>query len=218
MNIVKLFIESGFRGEILRKINLNNNVDNNYLKEYVIKSKAWNDAMIRARFEPDYNNYSKNRDAIYRSIVERIEMMPSSEDKYRKWHKKTIEGLKNNYSIGYGVGQKLVNMSLKYICFLELEYKTVLFDNLDFANISYDLDVPIDSYILNWIKYVSADCSDDTNLLSRVQNWNSISEYDDYEELQRVIKSKLNESKHLDYNNILERETQIWINLKKLGL
>jgi|GEM_PF-1908964 len=217
MCIAKNFIENEFSEEILRRINQDND-DYSFLKEYVIRSKAWNDAMIRAKYSDEYMRFSQERDNIYRSIVKRIEAMPLSEDKYRQWHKQTLEDLKNNYLIEYGIGQKLVNMSLKYICFLEIEYKIVLFDNLDFAIISRDLDVPIDSYILNWIKYVSADCSDDTNILSRVQNWNSITEYDDYEELQSVIKSKLKESRNLDYNNILERETAIWINLKKLGL
>ncbi len=142
-------------------------------------------------------------------------MLELTETEYRKWHRDLLEILRKKYQISIGVGQKLVNMTIKYLFCLELGYRKRLFDNLNFTQCGFDVDIPIDSYVLDWAKNNSALDTEYNYLFKKNYCWNKISSYGDYLELQKIIKGKLRESIGKGQKNIFGYETLVWNNLKK---
>ena len=216
-DIIKSFTKNEFRKDMYNAIVNNACIKPYYdIMGYVIRTKAWNDALTGIRRSDKYKSFSEKRDEICFELIRAIKELDLSEDSYREWHNKTLCFLEDNYNMSVGIGQKFVNMSIKYISFLELGYDIKLFDNLDFFNIDFDLDIPVDFNILAWTKCVSADNNDIVSLMPNVSNWSAISKYDDYSQLQIITKAKMRELYDNMHYTILECETMLWNNLKRL--
>ena len=117
---------------------------------YVIKTKAWKDATIRDRFNKN-SDIRKSKETITDYVVKCVNELGTNTFQYRTWHTKVMKQLKLNYGMNIGMSQKLINMAIKYLYFLEIGYDFKCFSDFSLLNFQNEFDVPIDSYILKWV-------------------------------------------------------------------
>lgn len=104
--------------------------------------------------------------------------------------------------ITYGNAQKWLNMALKYLWLLGA---------LPIDIKEERLHAPIDSYILQKLWNLKADgvtCSADT-FYCKGNSWSKISDYDDYFDLQKVIRVMAKQGG----KTVIEQENEAWIEM-----
>ena len=104
--------------------------------------------------------------------------------------------------ITYGNAQKWLNMALKYLWLLGA---------LPIDIKEERLHAPIDSYILQKLWNLKADgvtCSADT-FYCKGNSWSKISDYDDYYDLQKVIRVMAKQGG----KTVIEQENEAWIEM-----
>ena len=169
--------------------------------EYCIK-KAWADATQRERFNGQNSDIIKNKENIQKFLKERIEdiikgnrKIESSSD-YNDWHKEIYSrsGYGEEYKMSYGIWQKFVNMTFKYMyCFYKFQSR---FSELN--SVFKYCHCPIDSVIAQRAVTLCIVCKLDPPreiveiARSGKPNWNSMEE-DDYNTVRKNIQDLKNE-------------------------
>ena len=194
IKIAKSFIDDEFK----TKIELVKNKKVSEIIDLVIKEKAFDGAAIGRRRQKE--TFADRKDVMCQIVEEQLKALNRIED-FEKWHKETVE--------------KLINLSVKYLYFLEIGYDLECFENVSFKNFENSFHVPIDSYILKWFIFNSnaADGFDDYG--NKIVAWSNLSDIDTYYDfLQPKIKTKMKTVK--PKLPILCIETIIWSNIKAL--
>lgn len=149
--------------------------------DYCIK-KAWADATQRERFNGQRSEIIKNKESIKKILTEQIESIIKGETEiksstdYDNWHKAIC--LNKDYGMKYGIWQKFVNMTFKYMyCFNKIKRD---FSDVDFV-FKY-CHCPIDSIIAQRAVTLCIVCgltpSKEIVSIARSEgrNWNNMSE------------------------------------------
>ncbi len=145
---------------------------------------------------------------------------------YDKWHKDLCDNLVENYkcccedgyTFTYGIGQKWVNMTMKYVyvvyyiaesCEFLIDFKEE-YDNLIF-NHRRSFHVPIDSYIYKAVK-------DDLGIKPLKSSWSKIPDYATYIDYQESLRK--HETFDYDFENAwgyapIDWEGKAWIEIAK---
>jgi len=206
--IAKDFIEKQFSKEMMHRIN-NDFPKANELIDYVI-GKAWKDATPYER-KISGSKIIEKRNKISEFLSSEIKKLDDCND-YRNWYKEVLENLSEEYlGKNYGVAQKLLNMSVKYVYFLEIGYEKQLFSGGSIRRFEDDFDVPIDRFMLNWFLYNALGDEEVANKVGIITCWNKI-EYKTYLFLQPKIKDLL---KRKYDRPILISETEVWSSINK---
>lgn len=202
--------------------NINNDCDayneyNNDLIQSIIK-KAYNDATMMGAYntlvnkelsDKSYSAYCEATKLLKKEIYS-VKVNRSTQESFDKWHKKTCGKIIECYDevnsgksiFTYGNAQKWLNMALKYLWLLGAlpnDIKEEL------------LHAPIDSYILQklWnLKAEGVTCSADT-FYYKGNSWSKIGDYDDYFELQKVIRDMAKQGG----KTVIEQENETWIEM-----
>ena len=219
--IAKSFIIDEFSEVMEKKVNSKNKTleDREKIIEYVVKTKAWNDATIYERYNINsalFKNKDKNsiKDSIINYLTNRIDDLGSDDCNYNDWINDVIRYLISNYKMTFGVAQKLVNMSIKYLYFLELGYDYRLFDDKLLSDYQDEFDVPIDSYILKWTLLNSLFDEILKENVNKLSVWNKINNKDVYQLLQERAKYLLKET--FPQYPILIAESEVWSLIKPM--
>ena len=191
--------------------------NHNDLIQNIIK-KAYNDATMmgayntlisKELFDKSYSAYCKATKLIMEEIYN-VKVNITSQESFDKWHEKTCgkiidcyDGVNSNKSIfTYGNAQKWLNMALKYLWLLGALPNDIKEERLH---------APIDSYILQKLRNLKAEgvtCSADT-FYYKGNSWSKISDYNDYFDLQKVIRVMAKQGG----KPVIEQENEAWIEM-----
>lgn len=191
--------------------------NHNGLIQNIIK-KAYNDATMMGAYntliskelsDESYLAYC-NATKLIMGEIYNVKVNRSTQESFDTWHKKTCEKIiecydevNSNKSIfTYGNAQKWLNMALKYLWLLGA---------LPIDIKEERLHAPIDSYILQklWnLKVDEVTCSADT-FYYKGNSWSKISDYDDYFDLQKVIRVMAKQGG----KTVIEQENEAWIEM-----
>lgn len=191
--------------------------NHNDLIQNIIK-KAYNDATMMGAYntliskelsDESYLAYC-NATKLIMGEIYNVKVNRSTQESFDTWHKKTCEKIiecydevNSNKSIfTYGNAQKWLNMALKYLWLLGA---------LPIDIKEERLHAPIDSYILQklWnLKVDEVTCSADT-FYYKGNSWSKISDYDDYFDLQKVIRVMAKQGG----KTVIEQENEAWIEM-----
>ncbi len=191
--------------------------NHNDLIQNIIK-KAYNDATMmgayntfisKELYDESYLAYCNATKLIIEEIYN-VKVNRSTQESFDKWYKKTCgkiigcyDGVNSNKSIfTYGNAQKWLNMVLKYLWLLGALPNDIKEERLH---------APIDSYILQKLWNLKADgvtCSADT-FYYKGNSWSKISDYDDYFDLQKVIRVMAKQGG----KTVIEQENEAWIEM-----
>jgi hypothetical protein len=211
--IAKDFIDEEFSKAMKVNLEAGLAIDKKTLLEYVLKSKSWNDTIIYERMKSG-SQILKNRDAVCKAFTEEIKKLKKSSN-FQSWHDTTLKRLGNEFfEKNIGLAQKYLNMSIKYLYFLEVAYKINLIDNLSLEWFKNDFDIPIDSFILKWVLFNSVGDEEIEAKAEKISSWNKM-QNDIYPFLQEKTKKLLNE-RYCENSSILVAETIVWGGIKKL--
>lgn len=174
--------------------------------------KAYNDATMEGAYNtliPKKNiDLRKKSDSAKKEAAKLIkthikELFTSYSGEFDKWHSTLCEEIKNKYSnvnsentlFTYGNAQKWVNMTIKYICILDLlNHNHDYHDNIE--KYMKHFHVPIDNYILQYGKNHNIEIhdgeikKDDTIYKFKPENdensysWSKIPSYEIYKECE----------------------------------
>lgn len=139
-------------------------------------------------------------------IVQAIQNYPNGNNGYEEWHHSLCDSLaKFNIAVTYGIAQKWVNMTMKYswlLGVLPVEVKT------------FDLHIPIDSYIIDALNDKKETLTYGLLLNNKILNekWSKFSDYNAYAKLQLDAKEAIRSKFHL---SPIEWEGKAWIEVAK---
>ncbi len=179
---VVIFFEEQFSVEAKNKIN-----NKKWILRYCIK-KAWIDATISERFKKD-SLIIKNKENIICFLEEQLHNNHYNICRdFNYWHNSVCES--TIYNMRYGVWQKLINMTFKYLYCVKTQFP-------EFSAIWHSCHCPIDTIIAKQIynKLKDKNVNECDLLISQKIsksdkniNWNNITKQD-YLKLQNQIKS-----------------------------
>ena len=190
--------------------------------------KAYNDATMQGAYNaliPKGNDdLHKKSDKAKKEAATLIktqikELFTTYSGSFCNWHSTLCGEIKNRYSdvksentlFTYGNAQKWVNMTIKYICILDLlnDYHYYR-DNI--GKHIKDFHVPIDSYIIDAVK---AEPRDDKRygeyvlgLTSNVTSWSKWDRPDEYKSYQKNIRKEVQQK---FVKSPIEWESKAWI-------
>lgn len=133
------------------------------------------------------------------------ELITGKYSDYDSWHKKICDELvemykKEDLPFGYGNAQKWVNMTMKYI-YIVYSLRLLEDQGADALN-KYikDFHAPIDSYILEGLKY--------TDLYDQIESstWSKWQDYCKYMNLQYILRKRYGSDKE----TVLDWENSLW--------
>ncbi len=206
-----------------------NTYGKNHNKEYRLElalcqwasDKAYRDFCRTIKFaEPDKNNARmKMRMEVTKIICNAIGDLTAAID-YDKWHEGVYEEIKNRYkgfindtkhgndTLTVGQIQKWLNMTIKWLwmynsCVQKIEYFKGIIDH------TAKLHIPLDSYILAYIKK-ELDLD-----LKESSVWSQISEYNVYRNYQTDFRDKLNSGESPIEWELVHWKEALNINIKK---
>ena len=142
--------------------------------------------------------------------IEKIKNQDEFDKKHKELCDKFLEIFENkNYNnknkiiIQFGKAQKVVNIFFKYLY--------CLYDGNKFDNVYKYCHMPLDSYILNWVRYVVCDDTEELKEIKKVINDNSWSnlDYEQYIRIQNIIQNFLKNQKEWPENPFFA-EFYIW--------
>lgn len=199
-----------FAKSIKKELSLN--TERNY---YVALDKAFDDAFNQYA-RRTRNKYASIKESLMEDVVKRLfryfqDDKDNFEDCFEDCINKSLEILDNGK---YGIAQKFVNMSFKYLyCFNDVE---------KYENKFRECNMPLDKYTIKWIKSLK-DKEINKRLGEINDSWSRI-ERDLYKDIQMLISNRLKEN--LEYqisykstetdnkcvlpNNPLDAEFIIW--------
>ncbi len=120
-------------------------------------------------------------------LIKEIEKYPDNESSFDAWHETKCKALKNeltnsskthkcSFKGTIGRAQKVINMTFKYLLFL---------DDKKYDSIKNRLHMALDSYTLKWYNRIKSDEQ------KAFDSWNKINDYTDYKNIQDTIKKYL---------------------------
>ena len=131
-------------------------------------------------------------------LIDRLEGIENikSQDGFNKKHKELCNlflkifenkncNKKNKIILQFSKAQKIVNIFFKYLY--------CLYDGKKYDKVYKYCHMPLDSYILNWVRYVVCDESEYSKKIKKVINdtsWSNI-DYDQYDKIQKAIREYL---------------------------
>lgn len=175
--------------------------------------KAWNDAVIYEKKNKG-SRIIKNKPQICNLLKRKIYLLENCND-YRGWLRGTLKFMSDEcFEKKFGISQKFVNMSIKYLYIIEKGLGIRLFPQISFIRFEKDLDVPIDSFILKWFIYNSIGDEQLREHAEEIASWNKMTS-NIYTFLQEKIKVLLNE-RYEDVDTVLIAETLVWKDIKIL--
>ena len=211
--IAKEFIDEQFSKAMKMSLETGLTIDKKTLLEYVLKSKSWNDTIGYERRKSG-SQILKNRDDVCEAFTEEIKKLNESSN-FQSWHDGALKLLAEKFfEKNIGMAQKYLNMSIKYLYFLEIAYEINLIDNLSLERFKDVFDVPIDSFILKWVLFNSVGDEEIEAKAEKISSWNKMRN-DIYPFLQKKTKELLNE-RYCEISSILVAETIVWDGIKKL--
>ncbi len=212
-NVAKEFIIDEFSKAMKHYLNNDGAKGNDKLLDYILKTKAWNDTIIYEKTKKG-SKILNNKGAVCKAFIEEIQKLNVSSN-YHKWLEDVLKYLSKEYfEDKYGMAQKYVNMSIKYLYFLEVAYERKLIDNLSLECFKDSFDVPIDSFILKWLIYNSVNDQEFIDRADEITSWNKMS-LDVYPFLEKKVKTLLNET-YKETDSILIAESLAWSSIKEL--
>lgn len=187
--------------------------------------KAYNDATMQGAYNALISKYDdklheaskKAKNEAARHLYVKINELFNTENKdFDDWHSKLCDSIVSTYCkhlgkteiFTYGNAQKWVNMTIKYICILDL-----LNDNHDYQdkikNYMDDFHVPVDSYIIDAVKAEPCDkIKYGLGLKCNVPSWSKWDEPDKYEKYQEKIRKEVQQKFK---KSPIEWEGKAWI-------
>lgn len=170
---------------------------------------VYNTLLNKELSDKSYSAYCKATKLIMGEIYN-VKVNRSTQESFDKWHKKTCRKIIGCYDkvngskiiFTYGNAQKWLNMVLKYLWLLVALPNDIKEERLH---------APIDSYILQklWnLKAEGVTCSADT-FYYKGNSWSKISDYDDYFDLQKVIREMAKQGG----KTVIEQENEAWIEM-----
>lgn len=189
--------------------------------------RADRDAFSRVFSLSNENNKYFLRKEVSKEIKNKIEeLLDNNSCDYLKWHTEICSDIVKSYSdaaekedkkFTYGIAQKWINMTMKYLCVIKsvfAQYNQSVLNELT-DDLMNQMHVPIDGYILECIK---EDNAFQTNIKSwskwtvdKNDEWNKYS--DEYHELQKNIRDKYKDKD--ESNTLLDWEGSEWIKFAK---
>ena len=129
----------------------------------------------------------------------------TSEKEFDEWHKQLCIKISDEYKnskiqFTYGQAQKWLNMTIKYLCMLEVE-------GYSFDNVIKWLHIPIDNYIFDAVeKELKIDRPKDI--------WSRWDNYDEYLKYQNDIRERIEKDRNIDVPPLLW-EFKNWLEVAK---
>ena len=190
--------------------------------------KAYNDATMQGAYNAliskdddklhEASKKAKNEAA--RHLYDKINELFNTENKdFDDWHSTLCGEIKNKYSdlnsentlFTYGNAQKWVNMTIKYICILDLLNKKHGYQD-KIKNYMDDFHVPVDSYIIDAVKAEPRDYKRYgeyvLGLTSNVTSWSKWDKPDEYKSYQKNIRKEVQQKFN---KSPIEWESKAWI-------
>lgn len=157
--------------------------------------KAWADATQRERFMGQRSEIINNKEKIKNALRTEIESRKFSAD-YDTWHNNMCNN--NEHGMKYGIWQKFINMTFKYMYCFKQQHKD---EDSDFSDIDFtNCHCPIDSVIAQRAVTLCIVCgtkpSEEIVSIARngKTNWNNM-ELRDYENVRKNIQDIIKEFK-----------------------
>lgn len=196
--------------------------------------RAYRDAASRVLSIKDDIKYEIKREAAQelKNRVESIKSKPESTESFDSWHRETCEILydffnndekdgiykdNDNRHFTYGIAQKWVNMTMKYLALIYeafigydypgkglKEYVEWYKDNLYAFEAAFH--IPIDSYVIKGLKACHKNDEKITQILS--VTWSKWNDYEKYKKVQDAFRNDLKENEMP-----LDKENKIWIEI-----
>lgn len=183
------FVELTFSKAWQKKLSEKSYSDNDLIK-YCL-SKAWPDAIIyvRKKNSPSDSTIIKNAEKIKKRLLTAI----TSEawgDNFDDWHDEMCSN--TDFGMRYGVWQKFINMSFKYIyCINDKLHNHI---NLDFK----ECHIPLDDNTLLWCR---------NKEITDITAWNNVNQ-NQYKDIRDGIRKEIKSNSNID--NALQLEFLVW--------
>lgn len=183
------FIELTFNKEWKKELS-----ENSYRDEDLIKyclGKAWPDAIIyvRKKNSPSDSTIIANAEKIKKRLLTAI----TSEawgDNFDDWHDEMCSN--TDFGMRYGVWQKFINMSFKYIYCINDKLKNPI--TLDFK----ECHIPLDDNTLLWCRNKG---------ITDITAWNNVNQ-NQYKDIRNGIREEIESNSNID--NALQLEFLVW--------
>lgn len=192
--------------------------------------RAYRDAFSHVfSLSDEYVKYNTRKD-VSEEIKNKIkELLNQNPPEYLEWHTKICSNIVKSYctvagkgdrELTYGIAQKWINMSMKYLCVIKSVFaqcNQIVLENLS-DELENEMHVPIDGYILESIKRSEDDLQTDIISWSK---WTTTdgewkSSKDEYHILQEKIRAACEDDTYNGKsNNLLDWEGSEWIKIAK---
>lgn len=175
------------------------NADNRFDVINASINRAYRDAASHVlSFKNEEDKKSAKKQA-KEKIDTAINQLKNCQDNYDKWHECLCDDLigiykkynfNDGYEFTYGIAQKWVNMTMKYLYVIYYFYSACGYYDSDFQlefgqmirRYAFDFHVPIDRVITEAAK-------NDFGISGNFKNWSKINTYDDYYSFEKAIKN-----------------------------
>ena len=190
------FVELTFNKEWQKKLDKTpKSYSDAELIEYCL-SKAWPDAIIyvRKKNSPSDSTILANAEKIKRLLFDNIDSSAWGDD-FDTWHDNMCSN--TDFGMRYGVWQKFINMSFKYIYCINDKLNNPI--TLDFKN----CHIPLDDNTLLWC--INKGITD-------IKAWNSVTQ-NEYKRIRDGVHNEI--QNHSNVDNALQLEFLVW-RIKKI--
>ena len=161
-------------------------------------NRAYRDAANHVLRFINEDDKKSGKEKAEKKINAAINQLQKCQVNYDEWHKKLCEGLiaifkgyeyKPGYDFTYGIAQKWVNMTIKYLYIIYFLYQACGYEDkvfqLEYGQMMFkyvpDFHVPIDRAIIKAAKT-------DFNISPNFTSWCKIDNYEDYYNFEKAIK------------------------------
>lgn len=184
------FIKLTFSKEWQRKLGEESYSDNDLIK-YCL-SKAWPDAIIyvRKKNSPSDATILENAEEIKNRLFDAVINSAWDSSCFDTWHDEMCSDA--DFGMKYGVWQKFINMSFKYMYCINDKLKNAL--TLDFK----ECHIPLDDNTLLWCR---------NKAITDITAWNNI-DRNDYIKIRDGVRNEIKNKPNVD--NALQLEFLVW--------
>lgn len=143
-------------------------------------------------------NAKKDKNNLIDYIVDGIISYPKGCNSFDEWHKNMCQSIESKYKLEIGYSQHIINLTLKYLCCLQVSNSGLNLTNIDFDDCHFDICMPnVRELKKNPFCYKSG-----------LNSLTDIKTYNDYVEIQNKINTTMNRVS--PKSTLIEFECSVW--------
>lgn len=153
--------------------------------------------ICRAFTQSSCFNVKKDKNNLIDYIVDGIISYPKECNSFNEWHKNICKSIESKYNLEIGYSQHIINLTLKYLCCLQVSNDGLTLTNIDFNDCHFDITMPNVRELDNKYK-----CGIGISSLTDIKTYN------EYVEIQNKIIATMRRVS--TKSTLIELECDIW--------